>query len=183
MRMMLLQGAQKQQLPPSPPQSPQQKQLTSPAASQLQLLNVWTKAMARRLQEGPPSSPLTLAAAEAPFADPFLIEFEDPETLNKAYQETPMTFEQALMTARLEAKMATQVCQLSPYLTPDSLKREVHSADPLRLAEKRTGHPQERLRQARWMDPKCLQILRCLAAGTVPCDLLSGAAALCSSWP
>ena len=68
--------------------------------------------MARRLQEGPPSSPLTLAAAEAPFADPFLMEFEDPESLNKAYQETPMTFEQALMTARLEAKMATQVCQL-----------------------------------------------------------------------
>ena len=109
--MALLQGAQKQQqqLLPSPPQSPRQQQLLSPAASQLQLLNVWTKAMARRLQEGPPSSPLTLAAAEAPFADPFLMEFEDPESLNKAYQETPMTFEQALMTARLEAKMATQV--------------------------------------------------------------------------
>ena len=109
---MLLQGVQKQQLPPSSPQSPGQQQLPSPAVSQLQLLNVWTKAMARRLQEGPPSSPLTLAAAEAPFADPFLMEFEDPESLNKAYQETPMTFEQALMTARLEAKMATQVCQL-----------------------------------------------------------------------
>ena len=118
---MLLQGAQKQQLPPSPPQSPWQQQ---PAASQLQLLNVWTKAMARRLQEGPPSSPLTLAAAEAPFADPFLMEFEDPDSLNKAYQETPMTFEQALMTARLEAKMATQVHYLFPCLTRSSLKQE-----------------------------------------------------------
>ncbi|CAK0736957.1 hypothetical protein CVIRNUC_000831 [Coccomyxa viridis] len=107
-RRLLAWGVQKQQLLPSSPQSPGQQQLPSPAASQLQLLNVWTKAMARRLQEGPPSSPLTLAAAEAPFADPFLMEFEDPESLNKAYQETPMTFEQALMTARLEAKMATQ---------------------------------------------------------------------------
>ena len=56
-----------------------------------------------------PTAPVTLAAAEAPFADPFLMEFEDPEALQSAYTEAPMTFEQALMTARLEAKMATQV--------------------------------------------------------------------------
>ena len=55
------------------------------------------------------TAPVTLAAAEAPFADPFLMEFEDPDALKSAYSETPMTFEQALMTARLEAKMATQV--------------------------------------------------------------------------
>lgn len=73
---------------------------------------------------GAPQLPLTLAAAEAPFADPFLMEFEDPESLNKAYQETPMTFEQALMTARLEAKMATQVPQVTPCLHPDSIEPE-----------------------------------------------------------
>ena len=55
------------------------------------------------------TAPVTLAAAEAPFADPFLMEFEDPEALRSAYTEAPMTFEQALLTARLEAKMATQV--------------------------------------------------------------------------
>ena len=142
---MLLQGPQKQQLPPSPPQSPGQQQLPLPAASQLQLLNVWTKAMARRLQEGPPSSPLTLAAAEAPFADPFLMEFEDPEALNKAYQDTPMTFEQALMTARLEAKMATQVRHLTLCLNLYILKLEAKSADPLRTAKMCAGHLQERL--------------------------------------
>ena len=61
------------------------------------------------------TAPMTLAAAEAPFADPFLMEFEDSEAVQKAYTDMPMTFEQALMTARLEAKMATQVCHSSHH--------------------------------------------------------------------
>ncbi len=92
-----------------------QRTLTHVGREQVRLLNKWTRAMAHRvaLESDSPTAttaPVTLAAAEAPFADPFLMEFEDPEALKSAYSETPMTFEQALMTARLEAKMATQVC-------------------------------------------------------------------------
>lgn len=91
-----------------------QRQLTHLGREQVRLLNRWTRAMAHRvaLESDSPTAttaPVTLAAAEAPFADPFLMEFEDSEALRSAYTETPMTFEQALMTARLEAKMATQV--------------------------------------------------------------------------
>ncbi len=91
-----------------------QRTLTHVGREQVRLLNKWTRAMAHRvaLESDSPTAttaPVTLAAAEAPFADPFLMEFEDPEALKSAYSETPITFEQALMTARLEAKMATQV--------------------------------------------------------------------------
>ncbi len=57
---------------------------------------------------------MTLASAEAPFADPFLMEFEDAGALRQAYNETPMTFEQALMAARLDVQKAGQV-QLLPH--------------------------------------------------------------------
>ena len=99
-----------------------QRTLTHVGREQVRLLNKWTRAMAHRvaLESDSPTAttaPVTLAAAEAPFADPFLMEFEDPEALRSAYTETPMTFEQALMTARLEAKMATQVCHASRSAT------------------------------------------------------------------
>lgn len=62
-----------------------------------------------------------LAAAEAPFADPFLMEFEDPQAVQAAYgggtAPAPPTFEQALMQARLEARQTAQACaQLMPPL-------------------------------------------------------------------
>ena len=86
------------------------------------MLNLWTKAMAQKVVSAIETSPaaqnslITLAAAEAPFADPFLMEFEDPEALKNAFTESPITFEQALLNARLEAKMATQVRLLSLLL-------------------------------------------------------------------
>ncbi|CAL8470394.1 g9936 [Coccomyxa elongata] len=56
-----------------------------------------------------------LAAAEAPFSDPFLMEFEDPEAMQDAYGGNavppPPTFEQALMQARLEARQTAQAFQ------------------------------------------------------------------------
>ena len=99
-----------------------QRELKLLGRQQINLLNLWTKAMAERVVSSIETSPaaqnslITLAAAEAPFADPFLLEFEDPEALKNAYTETPITFEQALMNARLEAKMATQVRLLSSLL-------------------------------------------------------------------
>ena len=96
-----------------------QRELKLLGRQQINLLNLWTKAMAQKVVSAIETSPaaqnslITLAAAEAPFADPFLMEFEDPEALKNAYTEAPITFEQALITARLEAKMATQVRQLS----------------------------------------------------------------------
>ena len=99
-----------------------QRELKLLGRQQINLLNLWTKAMAQKVVSAIETSPaaqnalITLAAAEAPFADPFLMEFEDPEALKNAYTEMPITFEQALMTARLEAKMATQVRRLSLVL-------------------------------------------------------------------
>ena len=89
----------------------------------MRLLNRWTRAFAARIAlegDSPPSAvtpPVTLAAAEAPYADPFLMEFEDQSALNAAYADSPVTFEQALMAARLEAKQAAQVCG-GPLLHP-----------------------------------------------------------------
>ncbi len=60
-----------------------------------------------------------LAAAEAPFSDPFLMEFEDPQAIQDAYggNAPTTTFEQALMQARLEARQTAQACaQLLPEL-------------------------------------------------------------------
>ncbi len=55
-----------------------------------------------------------LTAAEAPFSDPFLMEFADPEAMQDAYGgnavPAPPTFEQALMQARLEARQTAQAC-------------------------------------------------------------------------
>ncbi len=79
---------------------------------QVRLLNKWTRAFAARLaleSDSPPAAntaPVTLASAEAPFADPFLMEFEDPGALKQAFNEAPVTFEQALLAARLEARKA-----------------------------------------------------------------------------
>ena len=55
------------------------------------------------------TSLMTLASAEAPYADPFLMEFDSQNSLKDAYSDAPMTFEQALLAARLEAKQAAQV--------------------------------------------------------------------------
>ena len=94
-----------------------QRQLTHVGREQVRLLNRWTHAFARRVAQetdAPPANvpPVTLAAAEAPYSDPFLMEFEDQTALNQAYSEAPMTFEQALLAARLEAKQAAEVPNL-----------------------------------------------------------------------
>jgi hypothetical protein len=94
-----------------------QRQLAHVGREQVRLLNKWTRTFAARLaleSDSPPAAntaPVTLASAEAPFADPFLMEFEDSMALKQAYSEAPVTFEQALLAARLEAKNAAeQVC-------------------------------------------------------------------------
>jgi hypothetical protein len=93
-----------------------QRQLTHIGREQIALLNKWTKSFAQRVATAAESQPNNnapamqlLASAEAPFADPFLMEFEDQNALQQAYSEAPMTFEQALMAARLDAKKASQV--------------------------------------------------------------------------
>jgi len=90
------------------------RQLTHVGREQVRLLNRWTRAFAARLAletDSPPAAntaPVTLASAEAPFSDPFLMEFEDANALKQAY-EPPVTFNQALLAARLEAKRVAQV--------------------------------------------------------------------------
>ncbi|BDA44429.1 hypothetical protein COCOBI_05-6130 [Coccomyxa sp. Obi] len=90
------------------------RQLAHVGREQVRLLNRWTRAFATRIaleNESPPAAntaPVTLASAEAPFADPFLMEFEDVGALRQAYNETPMTFEQALLAARLDVQKAGQ---------------------------------------------------------------------------
>ncbi|KAK9916123.1 hypothetical protein WJX75_008927 [Coccomyxa subellipsoidea] len=91
-----------------------QRQLAHVGREQVRLLNKWTRTFAARLaleSDSPPAAntaPVTLASAEAPFADPFLMEFEDSMALKQAYSEAPVTFEQALLAARLEAKNAAE---------------------------------------------------------------------------
>ena len=70
-----------------------------------------------------------LAAAEAPFSDPFLMEFEDSQALQDAYggnAAPPTTFEQALMQARLEARQTAQA-SLQPLLTLAQVKSQLCS--------------------------------------------------------
>ncbi len=104
------------------------RQLTHVGREQVRLLNRWTRAFAARIAlegDSPPSAvtpPVTLAAAEAPYADPFLMEFEDQSALNAAYADSPVTFEQALMAARLEAKQAVQVRSVPSFLCHALLK-------------------------------------------------------------
>lgn len=117
------------------------------------------------------TAPVTLAAAEAPFADPFLMEFEDPEALKSAYSETPMTFEQALMTARLEAKMATQVCCAS---TPACVL-----SDPMSLAP---GTRYARTVETPWSGPGRPQVrapLACCWAYALSAVVPKGAGYVC----
>lgn len=100
-----------------------QRQLTHVGRQQVALLNKWTKSFAQRVATAAAINPDTqpavqnyaslLASAEAPFADPFLMEFEDQNAVQQAYSEAPMTFEQALMAARLEAKKASEVRPLA----------------------------------------------------------------------
>lgn len=62
-----------------------------------------------------------LASAQAPFADPFLMEFEDPQSMREAYggnAPPPPNFEQALMTARLEAQQVAAVSHVSSSQSP-----------------------------------------------------------------
>ncbi|BDA44433.1 hypothetical protein COCOBI_05-6170 [Coccomyxa sp. Obi] len=99
-----------QQSPPtdqSPPSSPSQADLLAAWMNYMQSVGGDTSTLPSNWMQ-------LLAAAEAPFSDPFLMEFEDPQAVQAAYggtgaSPTP-TFEQALMQARLEARQTAQAC-------------------------------------------------------------------------
>ncbi len=81
----------------------------------LELKNIWIcekKLAVRRSGNRTPVWQL-IAGAEAPFADPFLMEFEDGGAMKQAFggnaPPSPLSFEQALMAARLEARQTAEV--------------------------------------------------------------------------